>query len=77
VSSTDHLAPRYAISSIRPLPRPSSVQIFTSTPCSQTPSVSFPPAISTTKFHTHTNHYHTSLNTSRYALSGQSSSKGS
>jgi hypothetical protein len=28
VSSTNHLAPRYAISSIPPLPRPSSVQIY-------------------------------------------------
>ena len=27
---------------------------FPSTPCSQTPSASFPPAVSTTKFHTHT-----------------------
>jgi len=27
VSSTNHLAPRYAISSIPPLPRPSYVQI--------------------------------------------------
>ena len=47
VKSTNHLAPRYAISSIPPLPRPSSVQIFSSTPCSQTPSASFPPAMST------------------------------
>ena len=38
VRSTNHLAPRYAISSIPPLHRPSSVQIFYSTPCSQTPS---------------------------------------
>jgi len=54
VRSTNHLAPRYAISSIPPLPRPSYVQMFSSTSCSQTPSASFPPAISTTKFHTHT-----------------------
>ena len=54
VRSTNHLAPRYAISSIPPLPHPSSVQIFSSTPCSQTPSTSFPAAMSATKFHTHT-----------------------
>ena len=35
VKSTDHLASRYAISSIPPLPRPSPVQIFSSTPYSQ------------------------------------------
>ena len=52
--SITHLAPHYAISSIPPLPPPSYVQIFSSTPCSQTPSASFPPAMSTTKFHTHT-----------------------
>ena len=34
VSSTNHLAPRYAISSIPQLPRRSYVQIFSSTPCS-------------------------------------------
>ena len=55
VRSTNHLAPRYAISTIPPLPFPSSVQIFSSTPCSQTPSASFPPAMSTTKLHTHKN----------------------
>ena len=54
VRSTNHLAPRYAISSIHPLPRPSKVQIFSLTPCSQTPSDSFLPAMSVTKFHTHT-----------------------
>ena len=54
VRSTNHSAPRYAVSSTPPLPRPSSVQIFSSTPCSQTPSASFPPAMSATKFHTHT-----------------------
>ena len=38
VRSTDHLAPRYAVSSTPPLPCPSSVQIFSSIPSSQTPS---------------------------------------
>jgi len=45
VSSTNHLAPCYAVS-IPPLPCLSSVQIFSSTPCSQTPSASFPPTLS-------------------------------
>ena len=39
VRSTDHLASRYAVSSIPPLPRPSYVQIISSTPCSQTYSM--------------------------------------
>jgi len=51
--STNHLAPRCAISSIPPLPLHSSVQIFSSKPCSQTPSASIPPAMSATTFHTH------------------------
>ena len=53
VRSTNDLAPRYAVSSIPPLPRRFSVQIFSSTPCSQTPSASFPAAKSATEFHTH------------------------
>ena len=48
------LPPRFAISSVPPLPRPSTVPIFSSTPCSKTPSASFPPAMSATKLHTHT-----------------------
>ena len=41
-------------SSIPPLPRPSSVKVFSSTPYSQTPSASFTPSMSVIKFHTHT-----------------------
>jgi len=52
--STAHLAPHHAIASIPPLPHPSTVQIFSSTPYSQTSSASFPPTMSATKFHTHT-----------------------
>ena len=49
-----YFAPHYAISSIPPLPHPSLVRIFSSTPYSQTPSASFPPSMSGIKFHTHT-----------------------
>jgi hypothetical protein len=38
-------SPRYAIFSILPSPHPSSVQISSSAPCSQTPSVYIPPLI--------------------------------
>ena len=51
---TDHLAPRYSIFSVPPLPRPPEVQIFSSTPYSQTPSATFHPSMSAKKFHTHT-----------------------
>jgi len=45
---------RYAVSACPPLPRPSLVQIFSSTPYSQTHSASFLSAMSSTKFHSHT-----------------------
>ena len=52
--STNHLAPRYSISSSASLPSPSQVKIFSSTPCPQTLSGSFPLAMLATKFHIHT-----------------------
>src|SRR5215475_7640913 len=54
VRSTDHSAPCYAAFSIPPSPRPSQVQILSSTPYSQTPSACVPPSMSATRFHTHT-----------------------
>jgi hypothetical protein len=51
---TSYEAPHYAIFSILlPLP-PSKVHIFSSAPCSQTPSVYVLPLVWGTKFHTHT-----------------------
>jgi hypothetical protein len=54
VKSIVYEAPPYAVFSNFILFYPSSVHIFSSAPCSQTPSVYVPPLMSDTKFHTHT-----------------------
>jgi hypothetical protein len=54
VRSTSYEAPHYAIfSTLLPL-HPSSDQVFSSEPCSQTPLVYVSPLMSETKFRTHT-----------------------
>jgi hypothetical protein len=52
--STSYEVPHYAVFSTLLSPHPSSVQILSSAPCSQAPSVFVPPLMSDTKFRTHT-----------------------
>jgi hypothetical protein len=53
-NSTSYVGPHYVVFSNLLSLHLSSVQIFSSTPCSQTPSVYVPRLMSETKFHTHT-----------------------
>jgi hypothetical protein len=54
VKSANYEAPHYvALSNLVPFTF-SAVQISSSAPCSQTPSVCVPPLVSETKFNTHT-----------------------
>jgi hypothetical protein len=50
-----HSDPHYVVLTIPLLSRPPEVQIFSSTPYSQTPLAYVPPSMWATKFHTHTN----------------------
>jgi hypothetical protein len=54
IKNINYDAPHYAIFSNLLLCHPSSVQIFSSAPCSQVPSVYVLVLTSETKFHTHT-----------------------
>jgi hypothetical protein len=51
--SINYEAPRYAAFSTLASLHPSLVQIFSSAPCSETPSVYVPLLLSETMFHTH------------------------
>jgi hypothetical protein len=54
VKNTSYEAPHYAVFSNLPSLHLSPIQIFSSAPCSQTPSVYILPLMSETKFHTYT-----------------------
>jgi hypothetical protein len=54
VKGTSYEALHYAVLSSLPLDPPSWIQIFSSTPCFQIPTIYIPPLVRETKFHTHT-----------------------